>query len=114
MFERAPDRAFVGTYQLLGYLRDERLVQLAPHRRVASLKPAMRADLVQPAIADDPAATLQAVSFYETAAHAFRDGGMRNGVPMRESQPDDRVKPAADAPVAQSPRMNSAAGAMPD
>jgi hypothetical protein len=56
-------------------LRDERLVQLAPHRRVASLKPAMRADLVQPVIADDPGATLQAVSFYETAAHAFRDGG---------------------------------------
>jgi hypothetical protein len=73
-----PDRAFVGTYQLLGYLRGDRLVQLAPHRRVASLRPAMRADLVQPTIADDPGSqTLQAVSFYEAAAHAFRDGDMR-------------------------------------
>ncbi|NUS60380.1 MAG: hypothetical protein HOQ01_05480, partial [Lysobacter sp.] len=54
-----------------------RLVQLAPHRQVSSLQPAMRADLLQPAIADAPAATLQAISFYETAAHAFRDGGMR-------------------------------------
>jgi phosphoglycerol transferase MdoB-like AlkP superfamily enzyme len=114
VFERAPDRAFVGTYQLLGLLRDERLVQLAPHRRVASLKPAMRADLVQPVIADDPGATLQAVSFYETAAHAFRDGGMRNGLRLRESPPDDRVKPAATAVRSQSPRMNRTAGAMPD
>jgi phosphoglycerol transferase MdoB-like AlkP superfamily enzyme len=90
VFEQAPDRAFVGTYQLLGYLRDERLVQLAPHRRVSSLAPAMRADLAQPAMADDPASTLQAISFYETAAHAFRDGDMRKLEPaplLRDARP---------------------------
>ena len=96
VFEHAPDRAFVGTYQLLGYLRDDRLVQLAPHRHVASLRPAMRADLAQPAIADDPAATLQAVSFYEAAAHAFRDGAMRSWhrtTPAPREVPPDEVVP---------------------
>jgi phosphoglycerol transferase MdoB-like AlkP superfamily enzyme len=88
VFEHAPDRAFVGTYQLLGYLQPDRLVQLAPHRQVSSLQPAMRADLLQPAIADAPAATLQAISFYETAAHAFRDGGMRR----LEREPDLRER----------------------
>lgn len=81
VFERAPDRAFVGTYQLLGLLRPDRLVQLAPHRSVVSLRPALREDLPQPAIADEPPATLQAISFYEAAAHAFRNGGMRRAIP---------------------------------
>lgn len=98
VFEKAPDRAFVGTYQLLGFLRDDRLVQLAPHRHVASLQPSMRSDQAQPAIGNDAATTLEAVSFYQTAAHAFRDGGMRNwqhAAPLRE-------KPASDAvPTAQ-------------
>jgi phosphoglycerol transferase MdoB-like AlkP superfamily enzyme len=84
VFEHAPDRAFVGTYQLLGYLRDDRLVQLAPHRRVDTLRPSMRADLPQPALADDPHATLQAISFYETAAHAFQSGAMARDIrPVR-------------------------------
>ena len=50
--------------------------QLGPHRGVATLEPSMRTDTPQPAKADDPAATLQAISFYETAAHAFAHGGM--------------------------------------
>ena len=34
------ERAFIGTYQLLGYLRDDKLVQLSPHRKVDTLRPA--------------------------------------------------------------------------
>jgi len=98
VFEHAPDRAFVGTYQLLGYLQPDRLVQLAPHRQVSSLQPAMRADLLQPAIADAPAATLQAISFYETAAHAFRDGGMRR----LEREPDLRERGLRETGVRES------------
>lgn len=108
VFEHAPNRAFVGTYQLLGYLRDDRLVQLAPHRRVASLKPAMRADLVQPAMADDPGSTLQAVSYYETAAHAFRDGAMRKmeraAPEPREARPDDATPTVQVRQSQQRPR----------
>lgn len=98
VFEHAPDRAFVGTYQLLGYLRDDRLVQLAPHRHVSTLKPAMRDDLAQPAIADDPASTLQAVSFYETAANAFRNGEMRK---TRKTPQVPEVAASGATPVAE-------------
>jgi membrane-anchored protein YejM (alkaline phosphatase superfamily) len=71
------ERAFIGNYQLLGYLRDGRLVQLAPHRRVETLKPAYGWDEPQPPLPQDPALTLQAISNYQTAAEAFASGAMR-------------------------------------
>lgn len=70
------ERAFIGTYQLLGYLRDGRLVQLAPHRKVDTLRPALARDQAQPALPEDPALTLQAISAYQTAAAAFASGAM--------------------------------------
>lgn len=76
VFQAPPHRAFISTYQLLGYLTDDRLVQLAPHRRVQTLRPAYNGDEAQPAVAEDPALTLQTISFYQTAAEAFRSGGM--------------------------------------
>ncbi|AXK71187.1 LTA synthase family protein [Lysobacter sp. TY2-98] len=72
-----PERALIGTYQLLGYLTPNRLVQLAPHRRVATLKPALTADESQPVVPDDPVLTLDAISYYESAAAAFHSGQMR-------------------------------------
>jgi phosphoglycerol transferase MdoB-like AlkP superfamily enzyme len=77
VFQKAPDRAFIGTYELLGLLEGDRLVQLSPHRRVATLRPALGTDRLQPQEPDDPKLTLQAISFYETAAHAFERGQMR-------------------------------------
>jgi phosphoglycerol transferase MdoB-like AlkP superfamily enzyme len=71
------ERAFIGTYQLLGYLRDGKLVQLSPHRKVDTLRPAYARDLPQPPLPEDPALTLQAISAYQTAAAAFADGAMR-------------------------------------
>lgn len=71
-------RAFVGTYQLLGYLRDDKLVQLSPHRRVDTVRPAYRGDQLQPPAPEDPRLTLQAISYYQAAADAFRSGAMRN------------------------------------
>ena len=70
-------RAFIGTYQLLGLLREGELVQLSPHRRVDTLRPAYDRDLPQPALAEDAAMTLQAISFYQATADAFASGGMR-------------------------------------
>lgn len=71
------ERAFIGTYQLLGYLRDHTQVQLSPHRRVDTLRPALERDHPQPALPEDPRLTLQAISFYQAAADAFTSGGMR-------------------------------------
>ncbi len=71
------ERAFIGTYQLLGYLRHGKLVQLSPHRRVDTLQPASRKDQPQPPLPEEPALTLQAISNYQAAADAFASGRMR-------------------------------------
>ena len=79
VFQRPPDsaRAFIGTYQLLGYLRHDKLVQLSPHRKVETVRPAYTSDQEQPVIADDPQLTLEAVSNYQTAAYRFEHGLMK-------------------------------------
>ena len=79
VFQRRPEqaRAFLGTYQLLGYLRGDRLVQLSPHRKVDTVKPSFVLDQDQPPVAEDPRATLEAISFYETAAYRYTHGFMR-------------------------------------
>jgi phosphoglycerol transferase MdoB-like AlkP superfamily enzyme len=80
VFRRPPGsaRAYLGTYELLGYLHDDKLVQLSPHRRVDTVKPAYGKDDPQPALPEDPALTLQAISDYETAAYRFTHGLMRS------------------------------------
>ena len=80
------ERAFIGTYQLLGYLRAGKLVQLSPHRKVDTLRPAYARDVAQPELPEDPALTLQAISYYQTAAAAFADGSMRQAALEREAQ----------------------------
>ena len=80
------ERAFIGTYQLLGYLRDDKLVQLSPHRKVDTLRPAYARDVAQPELPEDPALTLQAISYYQTAAAAFSDGSMRQAALEREAR----------------------------
>ena len=79
VFQRPPgkERAFIGTYQLLGYLRGETLVQLSPHRKVDTVRPSLVDDAGQPAIAEAPQLTLQAISDYQTAAYRFSHGLMR-------------------------------------
>lgn len=80
------ERAFIGTYQLLGYLRGDRLVQLSPHRKVDTLRPAYARDVAQPELSEDPALTLQAISDYQTAAAAFADGTMTQAALEREAR----------------------------
>ncbi|MEO5629522.1 MAG: LTA synthase family protein [Thermomonas sp.] len=79
VFQRPPDsaRAFIGTYQLLGYLRNGKLVQLSPHRKVETLQPTYDSDMPQPMVADDAQLTLEAVSNYQTAAYRFEHGLMK-------------------------------------
>lgn len=88
------ERAFIGTYQLLGYLRDDKLVQLSPHRKVDTLRPAYARDVAQPELPEDPALTLQAISYYQTAAAAFSDGSMRQAALEREARAAAATPPA--------------------
>ncbi|MCY7354043.1 MAG: sulfatase-like hydrolase/transferase [Lysobacter sp.] len=70
------ERAFLGTYQLLGYLRNEQLIQLAPHRRADAVSPSYGDDRPQPRLPLDSALALEAVSYYQTASYRFAHGLM--------------------------------------
>lgn len=83
VFQARPDRALIGTYQLLGLLTDRRLVQLSPHRHSETLAPAMEDDVPQMPVTEDPRLTLRAIALYQHAAHDFTSGAMRAGTDAR-------------------------------
>ncbi len=67
---KADDRAFVATYQTLGYIREGQLVSLSPHRkvRVQPLNPGGAT-----ASADqEKRLTAEAVAWYQTAYHIYK------------------------------------------
>ncbi|GAB6195437.1 LTA synthase family protein [Lysobacter xanthus] len=72
-----PQRAFIGTYELLGYLRDGELLQLSPRHDAVALHPSLAGDASQPRLPDDPALAAEAIAFYQQAADDFRSGRMR-------------------------------------
>lgn len=79
VFQQPPgdERAFIGTYQLLGYLRPRELVQLSPGRHAQTVRPAFANDTPQPVIALNPDSERRAIAFYQTASHRFQHGLMR-------------------------------------
>lgn len=87
VFARAPgtQRAFIGTYQLLGYLNDKELVQLAPGRRVDSVIPAFERDQTQPTSRLATGREREAIAYYQTASHRFTNGLMVTGSKARAS-----------------------------
>jgi phosphoglycerol transferase MdoB-like AlkP superfamily enzyme len=66
------DRAFVGNYQTLGYLRGERLVLLHPKRKSEVFATDARQNILQPV--SDAQALQEAISFYAAASYVFRSG----------------------------------------
>ena len=80
LFELEPgrERAFIGNYQKLGYLKGDRLVQLGPKRTVEEVRPAFTNDQAQPAIPLEPALVDEAVQYYQTASYRFTHGLMRD------------------------------------
>jgi phosphoglycerol transferase MdoB-like AlkP superfamily enzyme len=78
--EPGRERAFIGNYQRLGYLRHDTLVELAPHRRVDDVRPNYAEDAAQPAMADDAALDAEAIAYYQTASYRFAHGLMGAGL----------------------------------
>ncbi|TZF85110.1 LTA synthase family protein [Cognatilysobacter lacus] len=74
---RPPQRAYIGTYELLGYIRDGKMLQLGPNRAIETVVPALKDDVPQPLIANDPGLTDDAVALYQTAADDFSAGRMQ-------------------------------------
>ena len=66
------DRAFVGNFQTLAFMKDDRIAVLRPKRKADVYRLAEgRAYFPLPA---DPALTREAISFYQVASHLFRNG----------------------------------------
>lgn len=72
--EPARERAFIGNYQRLGYLRDDQLIELAPGNHLGSVRPDYDKNTVQPEIPVDPALADEAISYYQTASYLFSNG----------------------------------------
>jgi len=84
----ASDRAFVGNFQTLAYLKGDRMVLLYPKQRVEVRNlGGGRADAEM-----DEKLRREAISFYQVASHVFR-----NGLYLDEEQlhPSDRAETAA-------------------
>jgi phosphoglycerol transferase MdoB-like AlkP superfamily enzyme len=74
--ESGRERAFIGNYQRLGYLRNDTLVQLAPHRRVDDVRPDYLKNAQQTPLAPDGKLALEAIAYYQTASYRFSHGLM--------------------------------------
>jgi phosphoglycerol transferase MdoB-like AlkP superfamily enzyme len=69
-------RAFLGTYQKLAYLKNDRLVILSPQQRAQTMVYQLGNNSQQPA-PPDKGLTNEAIAFYQTAYHLFKHGGLR-------------------------------------
>jgi len=74
--EPGRERAFIGNYQKLGYLKGDRLLQLGPNRSVEEVHPAFSNDQEQPPIGLEPILDEEAVRYYQTASYRFTHGLM--------------------------------------
>ena len=74
--EAGHERAFISTYQDLGYLRDGKLVKLGPRRNHAVYQPNFD-DGSAEKLPDEPDLENDAVSWYQVAAWAYGHGGLQ-------------------------------------
>ncbi len=99
------DRALVGNYQTLGYMKDGRLVTLEPRQKVTV--EALPAELGLPAAKGIPAAQLrdEAISLYQSASMVYNSGQQRD----EERNAKAPVRPVRAAHPAHSPALPAGA-----
>ncbi|MEO8142931.1 MAG: LTA synthase family protein [Betaproteobacteria bacterium] len=87
------DRAFIGNFQTLAFMKDNHIAVLEPKRKTGVYRLDEKGAYF--ALAADPAFTREAIAFYQVASHVFR-----NGLYLDEEQldPADRVAAAALVP----------------
>lgn len=74
--EPGRERAFISTYQSLGYMAHDSLVVLKPQRLSGTFLPDFTDGSARPA-ADNPRLTRQAIAWYQCASYQFRNGLMK-------------------------------------
>ncbi|MEO8670953.1 MAG: sulfatase-like hydrolase/transferase [Tahibacter sp.] len=72
--EPGRERAFIGNYQRLGYLKNEQLIELSPPKHINAVKPDNAKNAPQPEIPLDPQLEKEAISYYQTASYLFSRG----------------------------------------
>ena len=85
----ASDRAFVGNFQTLAMMKDDRILVLQPKRKVDLYRLEQGRTYVP--LPADPAFAREAIAFYQVASYLFRTGLYRH-----EAQ-QAPVNPVADA-----------------
>jgi phosphoglycerol transferase MdoB-like AlkP superfamily enzyme len=96
--EPGRERAFIGNYQRLGYLRQGQLLELTPHRRVDDVQPDYMKDAQQRSLPLDQPLELEAIAYYQTASYRFRHGLMTQDANLKHT-----AMSAANAPVSSQP-----------
>jgi phosphoglycerol transferase MdoB-like AlkP superfamily enzyme len=91
------ERAFIGNYQRLGYMRGDTLVELSPHQRVDTVHPDYDKDAEQVPIAQDDALALDAIAYYQTASYRFSHGLMGDAVAAAPERAGSDGTPAVAA-----------------
>ena len=66
------DRAFIGNFQTLALMKDDRIVVLQPKRKSAVYR--LEQGRIYVPLPADPALTREAIAFYQVASHLFRNG----------------------------------------
>jgi phosphoglycerol transferase MdoB-like AlkP superfamily enzyme len=69
-------KAYIATYQKLGYLEQDSLVVLSPHQQVATSKWNMQTDEQRP-IQNDTGLCKKAIAAYQTAYYLYKHDGMK-------------------------------------
>lgn len=78
MFALEPgrERAFISTYQSLGYVKNNKLVVLSPQQKLDTYQVSLNGEL-QRQEGNDATLTREAISWYQSASYAFSNGLMR-------------------------------------
>ncbi len=70
------DRAFVGNFQTLAFMKDDRIAVLQPKRKVDLYR--LDQGRIYVRLPPEPAIVREAISFYQVASHLFRNGLFRD------------------------------------
>jgi phosphoglycerol transferase MdoB-like AlkP superfamily enzyme len=73
--EPGRERAFISTYQNLGYMKDGRLVILSPRQQIATFE--LSGDLEPVRQVEDQQLVNEAIAWYQSASYAFKHGLMK-------------------------------------
>jgi phosphoglycerol transferase MdoB-like AlkP superfamily enzyme len=88
--EPGRERAFISTYQNLGYIHDHKLVILSPQSKTQTFRLTEENETATPT--NDDEIVREAISWYQAASYSFKNGMMKAGNNKFVSQSDEVVK----------------------